>query len=155
MLTLTSPGPAAPRVACTTSPTRPTAEASRTMLPPRSTSTGRQPTAFPAGTQRRSLDFDLSRGLILVAMKNTPIRLAVIVGSTRAGRFAPVVANWFTDRARRREDLDVEVIDLAEQRLPADLTGMPTPEVTEVTERLDAADAFVVVTPEYNHRSEE
>ena len=84
-------------------------------------------------------------------MKNTPIRLAVIVGSTRAGRFAPVVANWFTDRARRREDLDVEVIDLAEQRLPADLTGMPTPEVTEVTERLDAADAFVVVTPEYNH----
>lgn len=86
---------------------------------------------------------------------DSPVRLAVIVGSTRDGRFGPVVADWFAERARVHGDLEVDVVDLAETELPARLSGSPGPEaaaaLAAVTPRLDAADAFVVVTPEYNH----
>ncbi|WP_421109620.1 NADPH-dependent FMN reductase [Streptomyces sp. NEAU-S77] len=85
----------------------------------------------------------------------TPIRLAVIVGSTREGRFGPKVADWFTGRAALRDDLSVDVVDLADTPLPPSLTHQPGPEdakaLEAVTPRLDAADAFAVVTPEYNH----
>ncbi|MET7764699.1 NAD(P)H-dependent oxidoreductase [Streptomyces sp. NPDC005393] len=84
-----------------------------------------------------------------------PIRLTVIVGSTREGRFGPKVAGWFADHAGLRDDMSVDVIDLAETPLPAALTHRPGPEDAEalgaVTPRLAAADAFAVVTPEYNH----
>ncbi|MEU6154071.1 NAD(P)H-dependent oxidoreductase [Actinosynnema sp. NPDC047251] len=82
------------------------------------------------------------------------IKLAVIVGSTRKGRFAPVVANWFAEQAGQREDLAVDVLDLADVGLPDVLNGFgeePADEVKVVSPRLAGADAFVVVTPEYNH----
>lgn len=84
-----------------------------------------------------------------------PIRLAVIVGSTRDGRFGPKVADWFAGHATLRPDITVDVVDLAETPLPTSLTHRPGPEertaLEAVTPRLDAADAFAVVTPEYNH----
>ncbi|UGQ14108.1 NAD(P)H-dependent oxidoreductase [Yinghuangia sp. ASG 101] len=85
------------------------------------------------------------------------LRLAVIVGSTRGGRFGPTVAAWFADLARQRDDLAVDVVDLVETPLPAVLPGFDGPSAEDaalfgaVTPRLAAADAFVVVTPEYNH----
>ncbi|WP_329092433.1 MULTISPECIES: NADPH-dependent FMN reductase [unclassified Streptosporangium] len=81
------------------------------------------------------------------------LRLAVIIGSTRDGRFGPTVAGWFTARARRRGDLDIDLIDLAETGLPQTLSDQDEPapaEVAALAPRLAAADAFVVVTPEYN-----
>lgn len=85
-----------------------------------------------------------------------PLRLAVIIGSVREGRFGPTIADWFADRARRRPEFDVDLIDLAEVALGAEAPSpSPPPEVVRalgaLTPRLDAADAFVVVTPEYNH----
>jgi NAD(P)H-dependent FMN reductase len=82
---------------------------------------------------------------------NEKLQLAIIIGSTRQGRFAPSVAAWFAGQARQRDDMTVDVIDLAEARLPERLSENPSPEVAAVTPRLDGADAFVVVTPEYNH----
>ncbi|HEX5596949.1 MAG TPA: NAD(P)H-dependent oxidoreductase [Micromonosporaceae bacterium] len=82
------------------------------------------------------------------------LRLAVIVASTRDGRFGPVVAAWFVDQARRHGGFEVDVIDLAEVDLPARMTefGAPQPgAVDALAPRLAAADTFVVVTPEYNH----
>lgn len=87
-------------------------------------------------------------------MTTQQLRLAVIVASTREGRFGPVVAAWFVDRARRHGGFDVDVIDLAEIDLPATLTAFGAPQpaaVDALAPRLAAADAFVVVTPEYNH----
>lgn len=81
-------------------------------------------------------------------------RLAVIVGSTREGRFAPVVSTWFAAKAEQHGDFEVDIIDLAHDRLPdvwAPMGSEPAAVVTAVGARLDAADAFVVVTPEYNH----
>ncbi|MDD7968481.1 NADPH-dependent FMN reductase [Actinomycetospora lemnae] len=68
------------------------------------------------------------------------IPLAVVIGSVREGRFGPVVAQWFAERARRRPAFSVDVVDLLE-------TGLDT----GFAERIDAADAVVIVTPEYNH----
>ncbi|MFI9250811.1 NADPH-dependent FMN reductase [Streptomyces sp. NPDC053069] len=87
-----------------------------------------------------------------------PLRVAVVVGSVREGRQGRAVTDWFLGTAAGDEGLHFDVIDLAEVDLPLVLPGWggtPSPEAAaalrEVSPRLAAADAFVVVTPEYNH----
>lgn len=80
-----------------------------------------------------------------------PLRVAIIIGSTREGRIGPTVARWVSAQARQHADMDVDVVDLAEFGLPAVFSGSPDPAVTAFRARIDRADAFVVVTPEYNH----
>jgi NAD(P)H-dependent FMN reductase len=84
-------------------------------------------------------------------MEKTPIKLAVIVGSTREGRFGHVVAGWFAGHARSHDAFDVDYIVLVDVQLPPALPDDYTPELRTYAERLDRADAFVIVTPEYNH----
>ncbi|QLE73365.1 NAD(P)H-dependent oxidoreductase [Streptomyces rectiverticillatus] len=88
-------------------------------------------------------------------MSESSYRLAVIVGSTRDGRFGPTVAKWFTEQVARHGDIEVDLVDLAHHPLPMRLSAEPTAEdvaaLAEVTPRLEQADAFVVLTPEYNH----
>ncbi|WP_411103525.1 NADPH-dependent FMN reductase [Streptomyces sp. cmx-4-9] len=82
------------------------------------------------------------------------LRLAVVVASTREGRFGPTVGDWFVPYARQHGDFEVDVIDIAGLDLPAVQPGWstaPTPALTELAGRLNAADGFVVITPEYNH----
>ncbi|WP_326558372.1 NADPH-dependent FMN reductase [Micromonospora sp. NBC_01796] len=90
-----------------------------------------------------------------ITSSRPPLRVAVIIGSNREGRFGPTAARWFASHAELRDDLTVDLVDLAETPLPTALTNNPTAELAEVlgglTKRLDLADAFVVVTPEYNH----
>ncbi|MET8771363.1 NAD(P)H-dependent oxidoreductase [Streptomyces sp. NPDC004658] len=88
-----------------------------------------------------------------------PLRVTVIVGSVREGRRGRAVADWFLATAATADPgLDLDVIDLAGVDLPLVLPGWggtPSPEAAaalkEVSPRLAAADAFVIVTPEYNH----
>ncbi|MFJ4967771.1 NADPH-dependent FMN reductase [Streptomyces sp. NPDC088755] len=84
-----------------------------------------------------------------------PLKVAVILGSNREGRFGPVIADWFLGRAARHEGIETDLIDVATARLPDALSFSPAPEaaarVEAVSARLAAADAFVVLTPEYNH----
>ncbi|MFJ9621943.1 NADPH-dependent FMN reductase [Streptomyces sp. NPDC101181] len=84
-----------------------------------------------------------------------PLKVAVILGSNRTGRFGPVVADWFLERAGRHPGVETELIDVATADLPTALSWTPTPEETArlqaVSTRLAAADGFVVITPEYNH----
>lgn len=84
--------------------------------------------------------------------------LTVIVGSTRPGRVGLPVAQWICERARAHGAFDVELADLAEIALP--LFDEPYhPRLQryqhEYTKRwsavVAASDAFVFVTPEYNH----
>ncbi|MDP9416394.1 MAG: NAD(P)H-dependent oxidoreductase [Actinomycetota bacterium] len=74
-------------------------------------------------------------------MASVPLRLAVVVGSTREGRFGPTVASWFADQTAQRDDMTVDLLDLAHVDL-ADGTFAAA---------IGAADAIVVVVPEYNH----
>jgi len=73
----------------------------------------------------------------------------VIVGSTRDGRLAPKVAQWFLGQAAQREDMVVDVVDLAEVPLPNSLDENDA-EVVALRPRLAASDAFVLIVPEYN-----
>lgn len=89
----------------------------------------------------------------------TATRLAVIVGSVREGRFGPVVADWFAGEAEGFGGFaEVDVVDLVDHQLPlvfpgsrADLDPETARISRELSQRLHAADAFVVITPEYNH----
>ncbi|MEV0293266.1 NAD(P)H-dependent oxidoreductase [Nocardia sp. NPDC050710] len=80
---------------------------------------------------------------------DTPLRLEVIIASVRPERFAPVVADWFLRTVRADPEFDTGVIDLIDTPLPLNLTD--TPVVAAYRARLAAADAFVVITSEYNH----
>lgn len=82
-------------------------------------------------------------------MSSSPIRVAVIVGSTRDGRLAPSVARWFLGQARQRADMVTDVIDLADTALP-DSLNENAPQVRALRPRLAQADAFVLIVPEYN-----
>ncbi|WP_086770029.1 NADPH-dependent FMN reductase [Streptomyces bobili] len=90
--------------------------------------------------------------------REAPLRVAVIVGSVREGRQGRAVTDWFLGAADGRDDLSFDVVDLADLDLPLVMPGWggtPAPETVAalagVSPRLAAADAFVVVTPEYNH----
>ncbi|MDX3569408.1 NAD(P)H-dependent oxidoreductase [Streptomyces sp. ID05-47C] len=90
--------------------------------------------------------------------REAPLRVAVIVGSVREGRQGRAVTDWFLGAAAGHDDLSFDVVDLADLDLPLVMPGWggaPAPETVAalagVSPRLAAADAFVVVTPEYNH----
>lgn len=88
-------------------------------------------------------------------------KLVIIVGSVREGRFGPVVASWVAEQARVHGGFDVEVADLVEAEIPLSLPAgspkfagdsYPRPEaMAPLTSRLAEAEAFILVTPEYNH----
>ena len=84
-------------------------------------------------------------------MSETPLRLAVIVGSNREGRFGGTVAAWAVGQVGQRDDVTIDVIDLADVDLPMVYPQQPGLSVLDYIERIGEADAFVVVTPEYNH----
>lgn len=75
----------------------------------------------------------------------------MILGSTREGRFGPTVAGWFATQVAERDDFVLDALDLAELDLPAVWTRHGDPRLEHYWGRLAVADAFVVVTPEYNH----
>ncbi|MFI5527895.1 NADPH-dependent FMN reductase [Kitasatospora sp. NPDC051853] len=92
-------------------------------------------------------------------MSGDKLNLVVLVGSVREGRFGPVVADWFTGRAVEHGAFSVELVDLAEYEVPMALPATPPamhPELPRpdrmagLTAKLAAADAVVVLTPDYN-----
>ncbi|GIG41794.1 NADPH-dependent FMN reductase [Cellulomonas phragmiteti] len=78
-----------------------------------------------------------------------PLRLLLVVGSVRDGRRGPAVADWVRRRLAGRDGIELDVVDLLDLDLPASADGSGDTEAWR--DRVAAADAFVVVTPEYNH----
>jgi NAD(P)H-dependent FMN reductase len=87
------------------------------------------------------------------------VRIAVIQGSTREGRFSEKPTAWVTAELTARAGVDVDVIDLREHPLPLfdqappayTLRAYPNDKVATLGRRIDGADGFVILTPEYNH----
>ena len=77
--------------------------------------------------------------------------LALILGSARHGRRCAAIADWAQTQLESAADMVVDRID--PQKLPLSLTDQPLPPRVwqNLERRIDHADAFVVVTPEYNH----
>ncbi|SDT43988.1 NADPH-dependent FMN reductase [Microlunatus soli] len=88
-------------------------------------------------------------------------KLIIIVGSTREGRFGPVVGSWIAEQARDHGGFDVNVMDLAAVDIPLSLPAAPPKFAGDsyprpvgmqpLTRALGEADALMMVTPEYNH----
>ena len=86
------------------------------------------------------------------------LKIAIILGSTRPGRIGESVATWALEVASKRTDAEFELVDIADYNLP--LLDEPVPPSLgqyskEHTKRwaakIDSFDAFIFVTPEYNH----
>ncbi len=84
--------------------------------------------------------------------------LMIVLASTRPGRAGEAVAEWFADLAHEHSGFEIDFADLAQVDLP--LLDEPNhPRLRQYTQdhtkrwsaRVDAADAFVFVHPEYNH----
>ncbi|MFI5607958.1 NADPH-dependent FMN reductase [Amycolatopsis sp. NPDC051903] len=78
------------------------------------------------------------------------LRVAVVVGSTREGRVGGDVGGWFVRCAAARAGVVVDVVDLAEFAIPVCYPAAPTEAMARFARRIAAAEAYVVVTPEYN-----
>ncbi len=84
--------------------------------------------------------------------------LMIIIASTRPGRVGLPVAQWFYERALAHSGFNVDLVDLAELNLPF-MDEPNHPRLRQYTHqhtknwsaRVDAADAFVFVMPEYNY----
>ena len=59
--------------------------------------------------------------------------IAVILGSTRDGRFGPAVANWVMDHLDQRGDMSADLIDLIETPLPTVLPVLGQPPASQRT----------------------
>jgi NAD(P)H-dependent FMN reductase len=82
----------------------------------------------------------------------------IVIASTRPGRGGRPVAEWFIERATERGGFELDVVDLSELALPPldephhpRLRQYTQSHTREWSEQVEAADAFVFVTPEYNH----
>src|SRR5882757_1003497 len=84
-------------------------------------------------------------------------KIAVVIGSIRPTRFGDKPAKWIFDHAKARGDINVELVDLADYKLPlfdapaSDFWVPATnPEVIRWQNKLNEFDGFIVVTAEYN-----
>lgn len=86
------------------------------------------------------------------------IKISIIAGSVRPGRFNIQPATWIYELAKKRTDFEAELLDLAEVNLP--FLDEPAPpsqrkyskdHTKRWSSTIDAADGFIFVTPEYNH----
>ncbi len=90
------------------------------------------------------------------------LKLQILIGSTGDGRHADHVLRWLTPLVQARPDFEVELLDLRQWALPffqetlasvGDFKN-PTysdPLVKRWNDKIKEADAYIVVTPEYNH----
>ena len=84
--------------------------------------------------------------------------IAIILGSTRPHRNGEAVAKWVYEIARKRSDAAFELIDIKDYNLP--LLDEPIPasqgkyskeHTKKWAAKINSFDAYVFVTPEYNH----
>src|SRR6478736_487079 len=86
------------------------------------------------------------------------IKIAIIVGSTRPGRNGEAVAKWVYEVSRKRSDAEFELVDIKDFNLPLLDEPMPPimgqyskPHTKTWAAKVGSFDAYVFVTPEYNH----
>lgn len=86
------------------------------------------------------------------------LKVGIIVGSTRPGGKAVAVAKWAYEILRTRQNAEFEIVDIADYNLP--LLDEPIPPSmgqyskahTKIwAAKIDSLDAFIFVSPEYNH----
>lgn len=93
-------------------------------------------------------------------MQENKFIIKVILGSTRPDRFSEYPGRWILDILAKRDDMKAELLDLRDYPMPffnesetpsSKSTPYSHEAVVRWTAKIAEADAFIVVTPEYNH----
>lgn len=79
------------------------------------------------------------------------ISIALIYGSTREGRLCDKVVQWALAVISRSEKFQLDVIDPRDYGFSVVSEIAPKKDLSNLSQRIDQADAFIIVTPEYNH----
>jgi NAD(P)H-dependent FMN reductase len=88
------------------------------------------------------------------------LKIKVIIGSTRQNRFSEKPAHWIYEEAKKKDGVKIELLDLRDYPMPffnepvspAMSGGKYSNEiVNKWSEKIMDGDAFIIVTPEYNH----
>jgi len=86
------------------------------------------------------------------------LKVGIIIGSSRPGRKGEAVAGWVYDIASKRSDAAFEIVDikdfnlpLLDEPIPAAMGQYSQPHTRAWAAKIAQFDAFVFVTPEYNH----
>jgi NAD(P)H-dependent FMN reductase len=85
-------------------------------------------------------------------------KIAIVVGTTREGRFADKPAQWVLDIAKAQGGADFEIVDLRDFPLPffneprSPAWGpIDNPQVQAWSQKMAGYDGYVFITAEYNH----
>lgn len=86
-------------------------------------------------------------------------KILVILGTNRPNRNGRKVADWFVEFAARDKRFEFELIDLSELNLPWLDEPIPSKITTDYvhqhtrdwSKKVDDADGYIIITPEYNH----
>jgi NAD(P)H-dependent FMN reductase len=87
------------------------------------------------------------------------MKIQIIIGSTREGRRGEIVAKWVYGQLKKLSNIEAELLDLRDYPLPYyDEPLSPTvlkeyrhPEGQRWADKIAEGDAYIIVTPEYNH----
>jgi NAD(P)H-dependent FMN reductase len=86
------------------------------------------------------------------------IKIAIILGSTRPNRNGEAVAKWVCEVAKTRSDAESELVDikdfnlpLLDEPVPPSMGQYSKPHTKAWAAKIGSFDAYVFVTPEYNH----
>jgi NAD(P)H-dependent FMN reductase len=95
---------------------------------------------------------------LALAPSQRMLKIGIILGSTRPNRNGEAVARWVLDKARRRSDASFELVDIRDYDLPLLDEPIPPsqgkykqPHTKRWAAKIAEFDAFVFVSPEYNH----
>ena len=88
-------------------------------------------------------------------MTNEKLKIGIVQGSVREGRNGDAVAKWMNDFAKKRNDAEYEIVDLANYNLPFLGSANAQPDAEEQikawSEKMASFDGYIFITPEYNH----
>jgi NAD(P)H-dependent FMN reductase len=79
-----------------------------------------------------------------------PLYIPVILGTVRKGRASENVARFILGEVAKRAGVESELIDIRELNLATDDEGESIKDA-RFSEKMNRADALVIVVPEYNH----
>jgi NAD(P)H-dependent FMN reductase len=87
------------------------------------------------------------------------MKLQIIIGSTRPERVSHLLAPWAANEAKNLADTEVEIVDLLDYDLPFldepispqyNPDRKPNPAAQKFLDKVSGADAYILITPEYN-----
>ena len=88
-----------------------------------------------------------------------PLKLKIILGSTRPGRFSDTAGAWALEQAKKHPEFETEILDLRDFDMPffneeatpsSKAAPYTNPAVAAWTTKVADADAFIVISPEYD-----